>query len=276
MKKKTAFVLALMILLTALLLPVSQAETREATIFLEGQEEMISETLYVSPLGFSFWYADDRLEAYPGDAGDTEGVVVSALYSDDAMTLSMIPEEDAQEYVEDLGWNIAERSAGTRVQTDIYRELEDGRYYFLILIAENGKYMRAVGDYAEEAAEGNARFLSRVLDSVSFGAGSSIRVEWGEEEPDEEGFTQVILMALEPVTEVSLLRLDWEGTEPSWQAYAPLGSFSAQQKVAVTLRFMGDMPENGLQYTDAQGIEHACAVDISGENGDLYLWELGK
>ena len=56
----------------------------------------------------------------------------------------------------------------SRVQTEVYLDLDDGIYYFCTLIAENGQYLRAVGQYYAEAAEGNAKFFQRVLDSVVF------------------------------------------------------------------------------------------------------------
>ena len=80
MNKKTAmqFLLAVVFCL-ALVLPAAASETRQGTIALEGMEEPIEETLFKSPLGFSFWYANDSLKAYCEEAGGMEGAVVSAL-----------------------------------------------------------------------------------------------------------------------------------------------------------------------------------------------------
>ena len=155
------------LLLTALcflpLLPAAFGETRQGAIALEGQEETIEETLFESPLGFSFWYANEKLEAYSDKADGPEAVTVKALYSDDHMILSLIPEKEAEQYDP----RVAEQSAGSRVQMDVYRELKNGTFTFLTLIAENGQYLRAEGRYSEEAAEGNAKFFQRVLDSVA-------------------------------------------------------------------------------------------------------------
>ena len=168
MKRNAWTGLVLVTLCLMLVLPSALAETRQGIIELEGMKETIEETLFQSPQGFSFWYANDRLEAYHGSIGVTEGAIVAALYSDDYMLLSMITEEDAKEYVEDLGIDIVAQAADSRVSMDIYRELEDGQYLFLALVAENGQYLSAVGQYAQEAAEGNAKFFQRVLDSVTF------------------------------------------------------------------------------------------------------------
>ncbi len=272
--KKNILTALLSVILCLLLLPASVAETREGVIMLEGMEEPIEETLFESPLGFSFWYANEKMEAYHGEAGYIEGVVISALYSDDYMVLSMIPEEDAEEYTGDWEENIVELSADTRVQEDLYHVLEDGQYLFLTLIAEKGQYLCAVGQYSQEAAEGNAKYFQRILDSVTFTSACPIRAEWGNRTDDGSGLAQVILTALEPVEDVVLLKLDWEDFDVSWEEAAPLGSLSAQQSVSITLEFIGDMPNNGIQYTDEAGVIHAFALDISGEDGSLLLWKL--
>lgn len=168
MKKSVWTRLLLAWICLLLILPGALAETRQGVIQLEGQEEAVEEKLYECPQGFSFWYVPDRVEAYHDVVGNIDGVFVCALYSDDHMILSMIPEEDAAEYTEDLERNIVELSADSRVQMDVYHDLEDGRYYFLTLIGEKGAYFRAVGEYSQEAAEGNAKFLQRILDSVTF------------------------------------------------------------------------------------------------------------
>lgn len=156
------------VLCALLLLPGAVAETREGVIWLEGMEETIEETLYESPDGFSFWYASDMLTADFGTVDGVEGVIVRNPHSDDYMILSMISEEEALEYARDPDGDLLEQSAAARVQADVYCELEDGTYSFLTLIAEDGQYLRAAGAYSEEAAEGNARYFQRVLDSVAF------------------------------------------------------------------------------------------------------------
>ena len=154
---------------------MGQAETRQGMISLEGMEETIEETLFVSSSGFSFWYANERLEAYEENAEGNNGVVVAALYSDDYMVLSIISEEEVQEYAEDYGKDFSAFSTSSRAQMDVYRELEGGTFFFVSLIAENGHYLCADGMYSKEAAEGNANFFQRVLDSVSITPISELR-----------------------------------------------------------------------------------------------------
>lgn len=259
-----------------LLLCVSAAlgETRQGVIAREGTEEPIEETLFESAMGFSFWYASEWLEAYYGEENNIDGVIVETIYSDDSMVFSLISEEDAAEYTGDMEKNITELAADGRVQLDVYREVVDGRYHFLTLIAEKGLYFRAVGEYAEEAAEGNGKLFQLVLDSVTLTPDCLIRAQWGDLTADGADGAQVILTALEPVTDVKLLKLEWEEMAVTWEQAASLSALDAGQAVAVTLQFIGDLPNNGLQYTDAAGETHAFALDISGEDGHLLFWEL--
>jgi len=190
MKRGTKLLLVLLCLLLAL--PNALSETRQGVIALEGEEEVIEETLYESVQGFSFWYANDRLKV-DYDAADNMDYVC-ALYSDDRMTLSMIPEEEAKEYTKDFEKSIVEAADESRVQMEVYHKLENGRYYFLTLIGENGLYCRAVGDYAQEAAEGNAIFFQRVLDSVAFPMDGSGQALSGNQGGDDEAYERIILI----------------------------------------------------------------------------------
>ena len=168
MHNRTIVRLLMAMLCLLLLPPHAVAETRTGVIWLEGIEQTIEETLFESTDGYSFWYASDMLEADYGSKDDVEGVIVSNPYSSDYMLLSVISEDDAAQYAADLDEDIVEQSAASRVQAEVYCELVDGTYSFLTLIAENGRYLRAVGSYSEEAAEGNAKYFQLVLDSVVF------------------------------------------------------------------------------------------------------------
>ena len=45
--------------------------------------------------------------------------------------------------------------------------------------------------------------------------------------------------------------------------------------LVVTLLFEGDMPSAGISYVDQAGQLHRFAVDMSGKDGELYLWKFG-
>ena len=212
----------------------ASAETRRGVIMLEGIEEEIEETLFESPSGFSFWYANEKLNAYEGEADGIAGVVVAALYSDDRMVLSLITEDEALK----MDRNIAEESLETRVQKEISVDTRNGVCRFVTLIAENGRYLRASGRYFREAAEGNARYFSRVLDSVTIL--SEYDAEFLRELPgtwseDVEGWEQVLTLG-----ETGEMSLRFGAADGSF-ACSYAGSWSyrsvAGQTGRLTLRF---------------------------------------
>lgn len=169
MTKKVFVSLAVWALCAALAFAPALAETRQGVIYLEGMEEAIEETFYVSPQGFSFWYASEGLKAEFGTVDDMEGAIVSSIYTGDYMVLSRISEEEALVCTKDLNVDIREQAAKERVQVEVYENMENFTVHFCTLIAENGNYLRAVGVYPMEAADGLAKYFQRVLDTVEFG-----------------------------------------------------------------------------------------------------------
>lgn len=160
--------LLLMILCLMIIVPTSVAETREGVIMLEGMEEAVEETLFESGQGFIFWYVNDRLNAAYYENDGIDGVVVNALYSDDQMVVSIISEDEIEKYAGNYPVDIKALSQNSSIRIELYNVLKDGQYNFGTLIAEKGRYCLAYGCYSEEAAEGNAKFFQRVLDSFKF------------------------------------------------------------------------------------------------------------
>ncbi|MBR6185363.1 MAG: hypothetical protein IKQ41_03785 [Clostridia bacterium] len=258
--KKTALAGIFLLTLCLALLPAgAAAETRQGVIALEGQEETIEETLLESGMGFSVWYANERLEAYAGEMDGMEGVVVKSLYADDYMVLSAITEEDAMEYAEDPDMG----KAGSLTQTDVYRELEGGRYYFMTLVAENGHYLSAVGEYSEEAAEGTAKFFQRVLDSVVFtaaydtGFSKELPGEWADE---YEGKAAILRLEKN-----GLLSLVCYGTDGGF-SYTYRGTWShassAEYSDQLTLKF--NQTDNPLYEGKEYSVECVYAAYTEG------------
>ena len=149
--KKSAFQFFLSLLCLLLMVTCAFGETRESVIWLEGMEETIIETKFESPEGFSFWYDADLMEADD---------------SDDFMLLSLISQEEADELIRDREVETAHDPETGRVTTEVYCELENTTFHFLTLVSENGKVLRAEGVYSMEAAEGNAKYFRRILDSA--------------------------------------------------------------------------------------------------------------
>ena len=118
--KKSAFQFFLSLLCLLLMVTCASGETRESVIWLEGMEETIIETKFESPEGFSFWYDADLMEADLGTVDETEGVIISSLYSDDFMFLSMISPEEADELIGDREVETAQDPETGRVTTEVY------------------------------------------------------------------------------------------------------------------------------------------------------------
>ena len=157
-----------------LLIPALAETTREAVIALEGMEEPIVETLYTAPAGYSFWYVGELFEVLPPAEDAPEDLVVSSRYSDDCMTLTALTEDEARALVEayaaESGEDAAQLLSEPLTQIEIFWREEGTSYVFRTLIVANGRYVLADGQYAREAAEGNAKYFQRLVDTVSFEA----------------------------------------------------------------------------------------------------------
>ena len=273
--KKNAATLFLSVLCLLLQMPAVPAETREGTIWLEGTEETIREMQFESPEGFSFWYANDALAAEFGTADDTDGAVVRNAYSDDYMVLSMISQEDAVRCAGDAGAGIAEQSASSRVQTDVYRELKDGRFRFLTLIAEGGRYLRASGAYSVEAADGIGKYFDRVLDSVSWIDTDDYDAEFLRELPGrwaEEYDEAGTVLTLEENGDMELYCYGLDGSfaytcRGTW-SYRSVPGYSGE----MTLRFTST--DNPQKAGSGYGVDcvYAAYTESSVENDTLVTY----
>ena len=211
-----------------------------------------------------------------------EGVIVESKYSpDDWMIVSEITEEDAVDYADDLDGDIVEQSVTSRVVTDIYRDAEEERVLFLTLVADHGRYASVVGEYDLEAAEGNGRLFQRAVESIAFGPGVPVSLEWGgdDEGMTEDGTATVILTPLAPLKEVRIVSIEWsEMSDDGLPEYSLETLFSWDEMqpgepVTLSLEFIGELPNNGIAYMDENG-DHVYALDISGYDGSLYLWDV--
>ncbi len=262
MRKKTAARWLLAALCLVMALPAA-AEKRQAVISLEGMEETIEETLYESPQGFSFWYPEETLKAAEGERRTIKGTVVSARYMDDGMVLSVISEEDAAEYLRDSGEDIREASRTSRVQRDVYHVLENGTYLFLTVIAENGQYLSAVGEYSQESAEGNGKYLQRVLDSVTFLPeydAEFLRELPGEWADEQEGTGTVLTLAEDGTASLYCYEVNGGSSctcRGSW-SYQPVPGYCGR----LTLRFTAtDRPDRA-----GSGYSVECAYNAYTES----------
>ncbi|MBQ6173450.1 MAG: hypothetical protein IJK28_02370 [Clostridia bacterium] len=201
MRRLFALSLVLCMALTAVF-----AETRERVIYLEGQEELINETLYAGP-GFSFWYDSDWLEVDAGMSESGQSLILRPIGFGDDLPI----------YVEMLSPAAAGTGAWEFISSHaaddtvvLFENLESGAEmawfdlaeagnpglvhgYYLVTMDmdeedENAPWMAAVSTFPVEAWEGAGRRFAELMRTVFFGdapqaaaqAGMPVRAEWAE------------------------------------------------------------------------------------------------
>lgn len=298
MKRMLALVLALM------LCGLAAAETRERTIYLEGEPETIVEVRFISDSGISFWYDAEAMDiaevyggaeihVYPKDMGDSGTVL-----------LSLIPSA----YAGETPWKWLELNAqpGVEYNEDVTESGDPIRWFSVVSPYNQAKlwsyyavegasdFAVAEGLWPMEADEGWGKRLRAVLQTIEFGVDGSetdapVSAQWladaGIDPDDGEVFQAdagdeavgVAFAASTPVRSFELVALTFEGfdgdgvrfgAEPlaAWPELAP------GQPLAVSMSFFGDIPGYGVRYADPEtGEPRLYAVEISGEDGSLRL-----
>lgn len=76
------------------------------------------------------------------------------------------------------------------------------------------------------------------------------------------------------VLRLSLKQINEDGTpEFLTEAVYTQETLSPDRPLAVSMAFAGDIPNNGIAFTNADGYTYLLALDISGEDGSLLLTE---
>ncbi len=296
--KHVAWMLVCMMVLLAAALP-AQAQTRESTIAIEGEQEPIMETLYESSLGFSFWYANEYFGVTEGDAAASAGnqsVMIYLLDEDldpDEIRATAIafmeirpiavPAED--NWKAETGYTDAE-IYGEYVDDEETLSLvyhhginPEGLFATEAVVYTDDQGVVIDAFWPEEMNEGFGKYLQRLMRTITFGAAYPIRAAWVDEEYVIDEPAAITLTALEPVT-FQLLAIEWEDMtadgKPGYTVTTTSDpeTLDAGESMDVELEFIGEMPNNGIAYFDANGVPHLCALDMSGEDGSLYLWPL--
>lgn len=118
-----------------------------------------------------------------------------------------------------------------------------------------------------------------------------INVDWADDAAtdatDYDVFTmesgdpqaRVLFTAQDTVTEFEVLALSVKDVSQSGEMTFDVREVYEQEKLApdkalvVETVFHGDSPCLGFAYVDGAGVQHRCAVDVSGMDGSLYFWE---
>ena len=251
------------------------AETRESAIYIEGEKEIISETLYKSHDGFTFWYADERLEVNE----DEDGVYLEDIAEIGYLEFTVIGEEEADEWISEHEELEYEEGDGTDI---LYFEesWDDDLTHYFALITTGNHAVSVMASWPEEANEGLGKYFIRVVQSVSFESNDLIMAEWVTDESSEDGLAAVSLTVAKPVTDIQLLNLVWGDMGTDGMSACKVESaqvcdrLEPGEELTVAIEFVGEMPNNGIAFTDEEGVTHRFALDISGEDGGLYFWAL--
>lgn len=299
MKKNTKILKTRLFLLCALLLlPIAaRAETRGAVIYPEGEEVPITETRFDCEGVFSFWYCADVFEADASQSENGRSVLLECAGADGPVYLELMAPDaigmDAWDYLEsnadlDTEYDYGVTETGGFITGFQKAYGEDGSLIAGFYIVEAGDDFAAVYTLCPlDMYETMSAYFSRVLETVSVGV-HPVRAAYAEDVEltdgaydqitvdDEDPPVRVVFLSEQPVTDFRVLALSMADmdseilfdTEEVY--YQP--ALTPDRPLVVTMVFYGDIPNNGISYVDANGISHVFAVDMSGENGALYLW----
>ncbi len=288
------------------------AETRERVIMLEGQEETLTETRCAGP-GFSFWYDASWLEIgeAPEGGGCLLLRPLGSQGADDIWLEILTPEAvgvlpwqflDNHAY-DGTAYLFEDLDIGTELVwfTCPYKQdpdLVSGVY--VVREEEGGRWVAAIAVWPIEAGDGAGKRFTELMRTVAFGdvsqdgaaapadGGMPVRALWAEDNTDTAttylswnlmgSESWVLFTAEEEVSDFRILELTLQFTGDGDYTYHEaevftLDSLRPVQPLIAGLDFPGDMPCWGIAYRDAQGAEHRCTVEISGENGAILLTE---
>ena len=286
-----SFLIVMMMVCTAC------AETREGVVYLEGEAEPITETLYETHWGFSFWYDAELFTVNDSQSESGQSLMICPAESDlpvylEIMTSNSVgipaekylavnggEEEEMDEYPCEIGGKIT----GFEKFADFNEKIIQGFY----AVQAGDEWAAAYLSCPMEAMEGFGRRLSAILETVFFGPLPAVRVDDGEDKEDlpsvvvsdDEYSTWVTFTARRPVRDVQVLSLDMTGFDDDagitfdTETVYKLDELNPDAPIRLSLTFYGDIPNNGISFVDEDGATHRYAVDMSGDTGALYLWE---
>ena len=289
--------LMIALMLLALLVSAACAETRQGVIYLEGEAEPITETLYETPWGFSFWYDADLLAVDDSRSESGDSLMLLPTESGD---LPVYMEMMLPETLGTTAWNILEENAEEGIEYEsLYTEtgteilgftkiadFNDGIIQgFYAAASDDGEQVAIFISCPMEAWEGWGHRLLHTLNTITFGPLPAVRVEDGEDQEglpsiyisDDEYSVWVTFTARRPVTDFQVLDLEMAYDEANDSFTFNAETLYAQEAltpdspVRVRLAFYGDIPNNGVSFVDEDGSLCRYAVDMSGEDGTLYL-----
>ncbi len=289
----------LILLLLSLCFASAVAQTREAAILLEGEEERIEETLYQSGIGIYFWYDAEMMEVDESMSESGSSLIIVPTETREPISLEIMKTEA----INMLPWKFLEMNAAPGTEYTVENtENGDSIHWFTKLSETNkniekryyavdgkGDSLVAILTCPADVEGWNARF-HRLIQTIGFGEAhpKALKALWAEEAQLTEGMydsfiayegenaASVVFYAEHPLSGIRFMHLEHDINENGEMHFDEKvvytqNTLTPERPLLVQLVFYGDMPNNGISFVDAQGIVHSCALSVSGEDGSLQL-----
>ena len=285
-----------LMLTLALISSAACALTREATVWMEGEPYTVTETLYTSGSGVTFWYDDQILKVSESetDGGTTlrvepsEVSVGAYLEIKNSAAVGMLPWEYLAGFASEGTDYDYDRSDAGHDLVWFTNWAQDGMMYTYTIVEGETDFAAACAAYPAEAAEGWGERFSRIVNTLDFTEGL-LSAYWAEDVSYVEfPYTEIVVSAdppvsrvalfvSAPVTDLRILSVELAGVGEDGipvftdETVRTWGDLTPGQILIVDMTFWGDIPNNGVSYIDANGVTHRYTLEISGENGSLIL-----
>ena len=304
MKRFIALLLALLLCGAA-----ASAETRERVFYLAGEPEPVTETLYESELGFSFWYDAELFYVDGTMSEDGQSLLIAPIDCDEPVYLELMT--GASIGVSAEGFLAVNAGPDAEYEIDTTETGEEMVWFasspdynpdlvqVFFTVSSGEDYVAAVATFPIEFGEGYGARLEGIVGTISLGGENTapaasegpVSAESLDERPsafagqgvfvasEEEPQSWLRFTAAEPVTDFKVLALSFEGVDADGSALFAeevlytQALLTPELPLAVAVTFYGDIPNNGISYVDAAGNAHRCTVSVSGMDGSLVLAE---
>ena len=174
MKRVFAVILMIMLAVTGSVGCAQEIRTRENTVVIGGIEEKITETMYVSPSGFTLWYPADMFAV----AQDNENECITPVNAADGACYLMIvpveiPVEEADAFIHEAtgGYmegeaeisEIQEGQLDSGLDVKSVQAVTAEEYHRYYLITGKGRVFCVTAIFPLEAAEGFGARMEQII-----------------------------------------------------------------------------------------------------------------
>ncbi len=244
---------------------------------------------------FLVWFANDRLSLYAIGRDIANGIVWSVPFRSSGIAHGV--DEDGTIYV--IGYfqdTLTCISPDGRILWQTQHEDPDIYWPYEVNVAEDD-YVEVTYEEGGDQGEVTLRYRKSdgaILGSSGEGSGGApagnedIRVEYAAATPigavyadvsvEDEPQARILFTPSAELTHFQLLSVSLAGFDDNgeqWEAEPvyTLESLTPESPLLASVTFIGDMPNNGFSYIDAQGERRSWILDMSGEDGSLVIWE---